>query len=129
MVTTRKKSPRKSSKKSTKKSAGKTAQVQLDPATVHEFEQHLREGLVASGAVMMSTSPAKLQTLKAGAKVALDSDTIARLGEILRNGLVASGAVMENELPLIEPAAPSGGGSKPKSKSKSKRYGSASKKR
>ena len=128
MATTGKKSPRKSSKKSTKKTAGKTAQVQLDPVTVHQFEQHLREGLVASGAVMMSTESARLQTLKAGAKIELDSDTIARLGKILRDGLVASGAVMESELPLLAEGAPSGGGTRAKSKSK-KRYGSASKKR
>jgi len=131
MVTkSRKQSPRKSSKKPTRKAAGSTAQVQLDAATVHEFEQHLREGLVASGAVMMSTASPTLQTLKGGAKVELDSESAARLGEILRNGLVASGAVMESEFPQMEQVAPAGGGSKSKSKSKSKkRYGSASKKR
>lgn len=125
MVTSGKKGPRKSSRKSTKKSA-KTAKVQLDPSAVQQLEQHLREGLVASGAVMMTDTPLKLQTLKPGAKVELDSDTVARLGKVLRNGLVASGAVMADELPQVEPSAPSGGGTKAK-KSKSKRY--ASKKR
>jgi hypothetical protein len=128
MVISGKKGPRKSSKKSTKKSASKTAKVQLDPATVLQFEQQLRAGLVASGAVMASTESPKLQTVKGGANVELDSDAIASLNEILRNGLVASGAVMESELPILEPAAPAGGGSKPRAKSK-KRYSSGSKKR
>lgn len=127
----RKNSPRKSSKKSTRKAAASTAQVQLDPATVHQFELHLRQGLIASGAVMMSDVDVRLQTgAKAGAKVELDSDTVARLDEILRNGLVSSGAVLASEFPQTEQAAPAGGGTRSKTTSKSKkRYGSASKKR
>src|SRR5215218_10088891 len=116
MVTkSRKKSPQKSSKKSAKKTAKKTAQVELDPLTVHQFELHLRQGLIASGAVMMSDADARLQTgAKAGAKVEIDSDTAARLGEILRNGLVSSGAVLASEFPQMEEAAPAGGGSRSK---------------
>ena len=124
----RKTRPRKSSKKSTKK----TAQVQLDPATVHEFELHLRQGLIASGAVMMSDADVRLQAGATAAKVAIDSDSAARLGKILRDGLVSSGAVLASEFPQMEQGTSAGGGSKSKSTSKGtskKRYGSASKKR
>src|SRR6185503_10004590 len=101
----------------------------LDPATVHQFEYHLRQGLIASGAVMMSDVDVRLQAgVKAGAKVELDSDTVARLDEILRNGLVSSGAVLASEFPQAEQTAPAGGGTKGKTTGK-KRYGSASKKR
>ena len=97
MVTkSRKKSSKKSTKKATKKAAGKTAQVELDPETVHRFESHLREGLVASGAVLMSTESPRLQP---GATVHLDPDTVAYLGEVLRNGLVSSAAVLASEFP------------------------------
>ena len=92
----RKTTSKKSAKKSGKKMARKTAQVQLDAEVVNRFESHLREGLVASGAVLMSTVA---PTLRAGAKVEIDSDTIARLAEILRDGLVASGAVLAAEYP------------------------------
>lgn len=96
------KARKKTSKKTAKKKATKTAQVQLDPATVSRFESHLREGLVASGAVLMSTETPKL---KPGAKVELDSDTTARLAEVLRNGLISSGAVLASEFPQTEQQA------------------------
>src|SRR5690349_15298873 len=93
----RKSTSKKSAKKSGKKMA-KTAQVQLDAEVVNRFESHLREGLVASGAVLMSTVT---PTLRAAAKVEIDSDTIGRLAEILREGLVASGAVLAAEYPEL----------------------------
>ena len=97
------KSRKKSSKKASKKMARKTAQVELDPTTVHSFETFLREGLVASGAVLMS---AEAPQLKAGAKVTLDSDTIGRVAEILRDGLIASAAVLATDYPEgVRPAA------------------------
>jgi len=79
-------------KKSTKKTATKksTAKVELDADTVHQFESTLRDGLVASSAVM-STDNAKA-TLQGSAKVALDPATVARMSEVLRKGLVASHA-------------------------------------
>lgn len=92
----RKSTSKKSAKKRGKKMARRTAQVQLDAEVVNRFESQLREGLVASGAVLMSTVA---PTLKAGAKVEIDSDTIARVAEILRDGLVASGAVLAAEYP------------------------------
>ena len=90
------KARKKSSKKSTKKTASKRAQVKLDPATVLDFEAYLREGLVASGSILMSTERPKL---RAGATVQLDSDAIQRVTEILRDGLVSSAAVLASELP------------------------------
>jgi hypothetical protein len=125
MVTTSKKKSKKAGKKASKKTASKTAkrtaQIQLDPAIVHQFESHLREGLVASGAVLMSAENPKL---KAGAKVELDSDTIAQLAEILRNGLVSSGAVLATEFPQMDKSA-----RKSPAKGKRKGYGSSTSKK
>ena len=59
------KSRKKSSKKATKKMAKKTAQVELDPTTVHHFEAFLREGLVASGAVLHAATTAPSATAAA----------------------------------------------------------------
>jgi hypothetical protein len=87
---------RKSSKKTARKTAKKTAQVELDPATVLEFEGYLRQGLVASGAVLMST---ERPSLRAGARVYLDSDAISRIAQLLREGLVSSAAVLATEFP------------------------------
>jgi hypothetical protein len=116
------KSRKKSSKKkATKSMARKTAQVELDPTIVHSFEAFLREGLIASGAVMMS---AEIPQLKVGAKVELDSGTVARLGEILRDGLIASGAVFATDYPEgVRPTA------KARATKKSQRKASPSKKR
>jgi len=115
------KSRKKSSKKASKKMAKKTAQVELDPTTVLHFEAFLREGLVASGAVLMS---AEAPRLRAGAKVTIDSDTVGRLAEILRDGLIASAAVLATDYPEgVRPAAA-------KKATKAKRKGrSAAKKR
>ncbi|MFN2530927.1 MAG: hypothetical protein ABR555_06495 [Pyrinomonadaceae bacterium] len=77
------------------KSPASTAKVQLDPQTVHRFESHLREGLVASGAVMMADN--KQTELKPDAKVEMDPGTAARLSETLRNGMVSSQAVMSTD--------------------------------
>lgn len=80
------------SKKTTKKTtkAKSTAKVELDADTVHQFESTLRNGLVASGAVMsVDNKDAKLQGY---AKVQLDPATAARMSEVLRDGLVASQA-------------------------------------
>jgi len=97
------KSRKKSSKKASKKMAKRTAQVELDPTTVHSFEMFLREGLVASGAVLMS---AENPQLKAGARVQLDSATVERVAEILRDGLIASAAVLATDYPEgVRPAA------------------------
>src|SRR5690348_677948 len=90
------KSRKKSSKKSSKKTTKKSARVELDPSAVLEFEGYLRRGLVASGAVLMSTEMPRLQ---AGATVQLDSDAIARVAEILRDGLISSAAVLATEFP------------------------------
>lgn len=90
------KSRKKSSKKSSKKTTKKSAQVELDPTAVLEFEAHLRRGLVASGAVLMST---EMPRLKAGATVQLDSDAINRIAELLRDGLISSAAVLATEFP------------------------------
>lgn len=90
------KARKKSSRKTTKKTARKKAQVELDPATVLEFEAYLREGLVASGSILMST---ERPSLRAGATVKLDSDSIAEIGKILRSGLVSSAAVLASEFP------------------------------
>ena len=88
---------KKSKKPATKKSAPKkkTAKVQLDAETVHKFESHLRDGLVASGAVMMADN--KSPDLKSTAKVELDAPTAARLSEVLRKGLVSSQTVMATD--------------------------------
>jgi hypothetical protein len=72
-----------------------TAKVELDAKTVHRFESALRQGLVASGAVMASEN--KKPGLKSYSKVELDPDTVARLSEILRDGLVSSNAVMATD--------------------------------
>jgi hypothetical protein len=105
------KSRKKSSKKSSKKTAKKKAQVELDPSTVLQFEAHLREGLVASGAVLMST---EMPRLKAGARVELDSDAISQIAEILRDGLVSSAAVLASEFPETTQATRKASKSKPK---------------
>lgn len=112
MVTkSRKQSSKKASKKASKKRSRKTAQVELDPATVLQFEAHLRQGLVASGAVLMS---AETPELRAGARVQLDSDTVQQIGDILRKGLVSSAAVLAAEYPqTVQPARKAGKG-KPK---------------
>lgn len=73
----------------------KTAKVQLDAATVHQFESHLRDGLVASGAVIATEY--KTPELKGPAKVELDPKTTTRLAQTLQQGLVASGAVIATE--------------------------------
>jgi len=72
-----------------------TAKVQLDAKTVHSFESALRDGLVASGAVMSSEN--KKPKLKNYASVGLDPATAARVSEVLRNGLVASQSVMADD--------------------------------
>ena len=78
----------------------KTAKVQLDAASVHQFEAHLREGLVASGAVMSTEN--YTPELQSNAKVELDAPTAARLSEVLRKGLVASQIVMATETPQLD---------------------------
>ena len=119
------KARKKSSRKSTKKTTKKRAQVELDAATVLQFETQLREGLVASGAVLMSTAMPRLQ---AGATVQLDSDAIQQIGQILRDGLVSSAAVLATELP--EPMQAARKTSKTKAKSTRKgRSRATSKKR
>jgi hypothetical protein len=94
----------KKSKTTTKKTAKKkvspktqpqTAKVKLDAATVQQFESHLRDGLVGSGAVMMSDN--KALAVKPTAQVELDPATAARLSEKLRKGLVSSQAVMSTD--------------------------------
>ena len=92
------KARKKSATKTARKTAGKRAQVQLDPATVLNFETYLREGLVASGAVLMSTETPRLQ---ADATVHLDSDAIQQVTKILRDGLVSSAAVLATDLPQV----------------------------
>jgi hypothetical protein len=72
-----------------------TAKVQLDAKTVHKFESHLRDGLVASGVVMATDN--KSPDLQSTAKVNLDPDTVARLSEVLRKGLVSSQTVMATD--------------------------------
>jgi hypothetical protein len=78
----------------------KTAKVQLDAATVHQFESQLREGLVSSGAVMATDNYSP--KLQGKAKVELDPATAARLSEVLRKGLVASQVVMATETPQLD---------------------------
>lgn len=80
--------PKKPSKK-------KTAKVQLDAATVHKFESHLRDGLVATGAVMATENVTP--SLKSRGKVEIDQETAARLAQVLRDGLVSSAAVLATE--------------------------------
>ena len=118
------KSRKKSSKKSSKKMAKRSAQVELDPATVLDFEAHLRKGLIASGAVLMSST--EIPRLRAGATVQLDSDAIARVAELLRDGLVSSAAVLATEFPetTMQPTRKAS-----KSKKTSTRKGRPSKKR
>jgi hypothetical protein len=96
------KARKKSSKKTTKKTTKKTAQVEMDPGTVLRFEAELRQGLVASGAVLMSTATPELQ---AGATVRLGSDAAQQISQILRDGLVSSAAVLATEFPETMPAA------------------------
>jgi hypothetical protein len=78
----------------------KTAKVQLDAATVHQFESQLRDGLVSSGAVMATDNYSP--KLKGDAKVELDAATAARFSEVLRKGLVASQVVMATETPQLD---------------------------
>jgi hypothetical protein len=99
----------------TKKPSKKTAKVQLDAETVHKFEEHLRDGLVASGAVIAAEN--KTPNLKAGAKVELDPETTARLSKALQKGLVSSGAVIATELAKFGKAKAKG-----KGKTKGKGY-------
>jgi hypothetical protein len=99
----------------TKKPSKKTARVQLDADTVHKFEEHLRDGLVASGAVIATEN--KTPKLKAGAKVELDPETTASLSKALQKGLVSSSAVIATELAKFSKAK-----SKGKGKTKSKGY-------
>jgi hypothetical protein len=108
------KSRKKSSRKTSRKTARKSVQVELDPATVNRFESHLREGLVASGAVLMSTETPKL---KPNARVELDSETTIQLAKILRDGLISSGAVLATEYPELKESA-----AKPKATRKGKKY-------
>ena len=72
-----------------------TAKVELDAKTVHQFESALRDGLVASGAVMSTDN--KKSKLKNYASVNLDPATVARVSEVLRKGLVGSNAVMSDD--------------------------------
>ena len=99
----------------TKKPSKKIAKVQLDAETVHKFEQHLRDGLVASGAVIAAEN--KTAKLKAGAKVELDPETTARLSKALQKGLVSSSAVIATELAKFGKAKGTG-----KGKTKAKGY-------
>jgi hypothetical protein len=55
----------------------------------------VRDGLVASGAVMMADN--KSPGIKSTAKVELDAPTAARLSEALRKGLVSSQVVMATD--------------------------------
>jgi anti-anti-sigma regulatory factor len=96
MATKQKKKPENKKPKKHKK----TAKVQLDAATVHQFESQLREGLVSSAAVM-STDNSALKR-KGDAKVELDAATAARVSEVLRKGLVASQVVMATEVPQLD---------------------------
>ena len=100
----------------------KTAKVALDAATIHQFEAYLRDGLVASGAVIAAEN--KTPTLQPAAKVELDPDTAKRLSKALQKGLVASGAVIATEYPQV--AKPKG---KVKSKGKAKGKSKGSKPR
>ena len=84
-------------KKSTAKES--TAKVSLDAQTVHRFESALRDGLVASGAVMAAEN--KKAKLTGHAKVDLDPATVARLSEVLREGLVASHARMSDDNKIL----------------------------
>src|SRR5512138_1436153 len=81
--------------RSTKKTKKSTVKVQLDAKTLHQFESHLRDGLVLSGAVMSKDN--KTPSLKPTAQVELDAPTVARLSEALRKGLVSSQAVMASD--------------------------------
>jgi hypothetical protein len=116
---------RKKSAKKTSKTTKKKAQIQLDPATVLQFEAHLREGLVASGAVLMS---AEVPRLQAGATIQLDSDAVQQITDILREGLVSSAAVLATEFPETMQAARKTSKSKSKGARKTRRR-TASKKR
>ena len=78
----------------------KRAKVQLDAATVHQFESQLREGLVSSGAVLATDNYSP--KLKGNAKVELDPATAARVSEVLRKGLVASQVVMATDTPPLD---------------------------
>ena len=98
----------------TKKPSKKTAKVQLDAATVHKFEEHLRDGLVASGAVIAAEN--QTPALTGSAKVELDQETAARLSQALQKGLVSSSAVIASELPTF-------GKAKAKAKGKGKTKG------
>jgi hypothetical protein len=116
----------KKSRKTTSKS-GRTAKVELDAADVQQFESHLRDGLVASGAVMAAEN--KTPALK-GAKVQLDPATAARLSETLRKGLVASNVVMATETPQLDKMTRKVKGSSPRygsKKTRSKKSGSKKK--
>lgn len=73
-----------------------TTKVELDPKTVDKFESALRNGLVASAAVIAKENK-KSRLRKTSAKVELDSETVARLSEILRKGLVACHARITSE--------------------------------
>ena len=88
MATKKAPSKKTSSKKASSKKS--TAKVELDADTIHQFESTLRDGLVASSAVI-ATDNVKA-TLQAPAKVQLDPATVARMSEVLRKGLVASHA-------------------------------------
>jgi hypothetical protein len=106
------------SKKGPSKKAKSTAKVELDPETVHHFESTLRDGLVASGAVMSTDNKeAKLQNY---AKIQLDPATAARMSEVLRKGLVASharGAAEHKALDKMTAKVKSG---RPRSKKKAR---------
>jgi hypothetical protein len=78
----------------------KTTKVQLSATSVHRFETALRDGLVASGSVMMSEN--KHPKLQSKAKIELDPATTARLSEALRKGMVASHAVMADEVAKLD---------------------------
>ena len=74
----------------------KKAKVELSSKAVHQFESALRNGLIASGAVMAAEN---VKTpLKRSVKIKLDPATVARLSEILRHGLSSATAVANDEI-------------------------------
>ena len=114
---TTKRPAKKSSKKAVKKAATQTTKVELDAATVHHFESQLRDGLVASGAVM-ATENETPELQQPGAKVELDPATTARLSETLRRGLVSSQAVMATDSDQLDDMTGEVKGGLPQAKSK-----------
>ena len=102
----------------TKKQKKKT-KVTLDAATVHRFESALRDGLVSSGAVMLTEN--RKTKLKGRAKVELDPATTARFSEVLRHGLVASQSVMLSDSEKLDKMTGKVKGGRPRKSQKSKK--------